>query len=184
LNLSAVLLAALATGCLTSAFAVGGAGVATLAPALLGAMWVAILLWRPRTPVHGLFLFMALGAAGLAAAQGHTILSLAATTASLFAWDAASVRRILAALPPLAYRRIAPHYVAHAAATAGVAFAVPLLAIAVRPTLGFPAALGLSLGILALLGLALWQSGRVASFSHPQDANANNPATKRDADDR
>jgi hypothetical protein len=184
LNLAAALLAALATGCLTTAFAVGGAGVATLAPALLGAMWVAILLWRPRAPVHGLFLFMALGAAGLEAAQGHTILSLAATTASLFAWDAASVRRILAALPPLAYRRIVPHYVAHAAATAGVAFAVPLLAIAVRPTLGFPAALGLSLGILALLGLALWQSGRLASFSHPQDTDAGKSATKRDADGR
>jgi hypothetical protein len=184
LNLAAVLLAALTTGCLTSAFAVGGAGVATLVPALLGAMWVAVLLWRPRTPVHGLFLFMALGAAGLAAAQGHTILSLAATTASLFAWDAASVRRILSVLPSLAYRRIAPHYVAHAAATAGVAFAVPLLAIAVRPTLGFPAALGLSLGILALLGLALWQSGRVASFSHPQGADAGKSTTKRDAGDR
>ena len=184
MNLAAALLAALATGCLTSALAADGARAATLAPALLGAMWVAILLWRPKTPVHGLFLFTALGAAGLAATQGHTILSLAATTASLFAWDAASVRRILAVLPPLAYRRIAPHYVAHAAATAAVAFAVPLLAIAVRPTLGFPAAFGLSLGILALLGLALWQSARVAAFSHPQDADADKSATKRDADGR
>jgi hypothetical protein len=61
---------------------------------------------------------------------------------------------------------------------------VPLLAIAVRPTLGFPAALGLSLGILALLGLALWQSGRLASFSHPQDTDAGKSATKRDADGR
>jgi hypothetical protein len=184
LNLAAVLLAALAAGCLTSAFAVGGAGVAALAPALLGAVWVAILLWRPRTPVHGLFLFMALGAAGLAAARGHTILALAATTASLFAWDAASVRRILAVLPPLAYRRITPHYVVHAVTTAGVAFAVPLLAIAGRPALGFPAALGLSLGILALLGLTLWQSARVASLSHSQDAPADESATKRDAGDR
>ncbi|MEI6171009.1 MAG: hypothetical protein WCQ45_00820 [bacterium] len=184
MNLAAILLAALATGCLTTAFAVGGAGIAAFAPTLLGAVWVAVLLWRPWTPVHGLFLFMALGAAGLAAAQGHGSLALAATTASLFAWDAASVRRILAVLPPPAYRRIAPHYVAHAVTTAGVAFAVPLLAIAVRPALGFPTALGLSLGILALLGLALWQSGRVASFSHPQDADPGKSATKRDAGDR
>jgi hypothetical protein len=184
LNLSAALLAALATGCLTTAFALGGAGIAALAPALLGAMWVAILLWRPKTPVHGLFLFMALGAAGLTAVQGHGTLALAATTASLFAWDAASVRRILAVLPPLAYRRIAPHYVAHAVTTAGVAFAVPLLAIAVRPALGFPAALGLSLGILALLGVALWQSARVAALSHPQDAQADTSAAKEDAGDR
>jgi hypothetical protein len=184
LNLAAILLATLAAGCLTTAFAVGGAGIAALAPTLLGAVWVAVLLWRPRTPVHGLFLFMALGAAGLAAAQGHGLLALATTTASLFAWDAASVRRILAVLPPPAYRRIAPHYVAHAVTTAGVAFAVPLLAIAVRPALGFPAALGLSLGILALLGLALWQSARVASLSHPRDAQADESVAKEDAGDR
>lgn len=184
MNLAAVLLAALAAGCLTSAFGVGGAGVATLAPALLGAVWVATLLWRPRTPVHGLFLFMALGAAGLAAARGHTILALAATTASLFAWDAASVRRILSVLPPVAYRQIAPRYIAQAAATAGVAFAVPLLAFAIRPTLGFPAAFGLSLGLLAVLGVALWQSARVAAFSRPQDADADRSATHEDADSR
>jgi hypothetical protein len=65
-----------------------------------------------------------------------------------------------------------------------VAFAVPLLAFAIRPTLGFPAALGLSLGLLAVLGVALWQSARVASLSHPQDADAGRSATKRDAGDR
>jgi hypothetical protein len=182
LNLAAALLAALATGCLTTALAVDGAGIAALAPALLGAVWVAVLLWRPATPVHGLFLFVALGAAGLAATQGHSILALAATTASLFAWDAASVRRILGVLPPPAYRRIAPLYLVQAAATAGAAFTVPLVAIAVRPALGFPAALGLSLSILALLGLALWQSARVASLSHPRanPGGADNSSTKKD----
>ncbi len=181
MNLSAASLALLAAGCLTAGFLLGAVHVAAILSGVFGALWAAVLTWCPGMPVHGLFLCVTLGAAGLLAVQGHPILALGAGTAALFAWDVASVRRMLVVLPPATKRRIAPYYLTQAAITAAAAVAVPLLAVAVRPALSFPVAFGLLLGILALLGLSMWQSARVARGSGHDGPEAQEPSSKREA---
>jgi hypothetical protein len=184
LNCLAAALAILATGCLVAGLSVENFRTAAFLAGAAGAAWVAILAWRPRTPTHGLFLCAALGAAGLVAARGHSALALAGTTAALFAWDAVSVGRLLAALPATARRKMTPHYLAQAALTAGAVFGVPLLALAVRPSLSFPGAFGLLLGTLFLMGLALWQSGRLGRGSLDEEASAANAASPKERGER
>lgn len=133
--------------------------------AVAGAAWIAVLAFRPKAPIHGLFLFLTLAAAGAAAVQGRLLLGLVACTTGLFAWDAATMQRFFSQLPPRGRRSAASRYAAHALATAAVALGVPSIALVIRPRLGFPVALGLSLGAIAALGVALWLIGRVFSAS-------------------
>lgn len=154
---------AVSAGAFTAlALAMGGAApyVSGMA-ALLGAAWVAVLVFRPKTPVHGLFLFLGLAGAGAAAVRGQIPLGLLACTAALFAWDSTAMQRFFSELPPRGRRAAEARYAIHAAATAIVALAIPGLALVVRPRLGFPAALGLAMAATLALAVALWQVGRV-----------------------
>jgi hypothetical protein len=183
LNGLAAILAATATVSLTLAFSLRGPWYEPFVAALLGAVWVAVLFLRPRTPVHGLFLFLALAAAGIAAARGDALLALAACTGALFAWDAATMHRLFSTLPAQGRRRITARYAAQSLGTAAVALSLALLGLVARPAIGFPAALGVSLAVLALLAVALWQSGRIADAASTAPAAAEPGEGKEDADD-
>ncbi len=149
---------------------------APLSASLLGALWATLLATRPQHAPSGLFLVLTLGGCGLAAVRGAEALSLLAATGALFAWDAATMRRVLVSLPPSPRRRAAARYATQSLATASAALAIPLLGSLLRPALGFPVALGLSLALLTLLALALWQSRRASEA--PEQ-----PATTADADE-
>ncbi len=160
-----IILAAASSGFIALGLAWSGPIVEALIAAAAGAVWVAVLLFRPKTPVHGLFLFLGLAGAAIAAARGQVLLALAGCTLCLFAWDAVTVQRLFSALPPHGRRKVASRYTAQALLTAAVALAAPAVGVLARPAIGFPAALGLSLAVLALLGIALWQAGRAARHS-------------------
>ncbi len=161
MSAAGIVLAAVSSGLLGLAFAASGPFYEPLAAALAGALWVAVLAVRPKTPVHGFFLFLALAGAAIVAVRGDVLLALAGSTSALFAWDAVTMQRLFSSLPPGGRRRIAARYALQALGTAAVALGAPAVGLLVRPVLGFPAALGLALAMLALLGVALWQSGRV-----------------------
>lgn len=161
MSTAGIVLAVVSSGLLGLAFAASGPFYEPLAAALAGALWVVVLIARPKTPVHGLFLFLALAGAAIVAVRGDILLALAASTSALFAWDAVTMQRLFSTLPPGGRRRITTRYALQALGTATVALGAPAVGILVRPVLGFPAALGLALAMLALLGVALWQSGRV-----------------------
>jgi len=163
-----VVLAAAAGAFEALAFALTGAApyVPALA-ALAGVVWALVLVLRPRTPVHGLFLFLALSGAGASAVRGQTLLGLVACTTSLFAWDLATMHRLFVQLPPRSRRGAVSRYIVHALATAAVALGIPAAAFIARPRLGFPAVLGLALAAIVSLAVALWQIGR--TFHMPRD---------------
>lgn len=161
MSAASVVLAAISSGLLGLALAARGPFYEPLAVALAGALWVAILIARPKTPVHGLFLFLSLAGAAIVGVRGDVLLAIVALTSALFAWDAVTMQRLLSPLPRDGRRRITARYALQALGTAAVALGAPAVGILVRPVLGFPAALGLALAMLALLGVALWQSGRV-----------------------
>ncbi len=176
----AIILAAASGGFGALALALSGARpyVSAIA-AVAGAAWVAVLVLRPKAPVHGLFLFIALAAAGAAAMRGQLLLGLVACTTGLFAWDAATMQRLFRQLPPHGRRSAASRYAVHSLATAAVALGIPSIALVIRPQLGFPAALGLSLAAIATLGVALWQTGRVFGASNgPRDGSATEDAAE------
>ena len=104
--------------------------------------------------------------------RGDVFLALVASTSALFAWDAVTMQRLLSALPRGGRRRITARYALQALGTAAVALGAPAVGILVRPVLGFPAALGLALAMLALLGVALWQSGRVGRTAEEAEERA------------
>jgi hypothetical protein len=162
-NAVALVLAGLSSLSLSLAFARTGPFYEPMLAALLGAIWVLILAVRPRMPAHGLFLFLGLAAAGITAARGSTLLGLAAATATLFAWDAITMHRLILDLPPHGRHRIARRYALQALSTAAAAFALAAGGLVIHPTLGFPAALGTALGVLVLLAIAMWQSARMAN---------------------
>jgi hypothetical protein len=161
LSAAAIVLAAVSSSLLGLALATTGPFYEPLTAAVLGASWVAVLVARPKTPVHGLLLFSALVGSGIVAVRGSVLLALAASTAALFAWDAVTMQRLFSTLPAAGRRRITRRYGLQALGTAAVALAAAAIGLLLRPKVGFPAALGLSLAVLALLGIALWQSGHV-----------------------
>lgn len=141
-----------------------------LVAAAAGAVWVAVLLFRPKTPVHGLFLFLGLAGTGIAAVRGQVLLGLAGCTLCLFAWDAVTVQHLFSILPPRGRRKVASRYAAQALLTAAVALAAPAIGVLVHPAIGFPVALGLCLAALSLLGVALWQGARVGRRASDETA--------------
>ncbi len=100
LSAAGIVLAAVSSGLLGLAFAASGPFYEPLAAALAGALWVVVLIARPKTPVHGLFLFLALAGAAIVAVRGDILLALAASTSALFAWDAVTMQRLFSTLPP------------------------------------------------------------------------------------
>lgn len=135
---------------------------APLAATAVGLAWVGVHALRPRAPVHGLFFVLALAGAGVAARDGtdSTLLGLGIVSLVLVAWDLATMRRTLLQLPARLKGLWGRRYALQSVAVASLGVALSIVGLIVRPHIGFPAALGLSLSIVTLLILTLWQSGR------------------------
>lgn len=157
---------------------------APLIAAVIGAGWAYLHAWRPRTPFHGLFFALAVVGACLAARGDRTLLALGILTLALVAWDLAAMRRILLRLPRRTENRWGRRYALQSGLVGILGFAVAVVGLLLRPRLGFPAALGLSMTIVVLLILALWQSARVASRAPRHRSDVDDPATKNDAGGR
>lgn len=133
---------------------------AALAAGALGLGWMCLHALRPSSALHGSFFVLALAGAGFAASSSGAVLGLVIVCLALVGWDLGGVRRLLLHLPRRAEGRWGLRYALQSSAIGALGLALGLVGLLVRPRIGFPAALGLSLTIVTLLALALWQSGR------------------------
>ncbi len=173
------------SGCAYGLLAVGIAlqqlpWYAPLAAAGAGLAWIVVHAVRPRWPVHDLFFGFALAGACLVARGGtaNALVGLAIASLALVAWDLAAMRRTLVALPRATRRLWGRRYAPQSAAVAALGLALGGIGLVVRPRINFPVALVLSLAIVTLLVLALWQSGRFRGEPRPASDDEEGKPTK------
>jgi hypothetical protein len=129
---------------------------ALLASTILGAAWVALTIWRPRSRLSDLGLWTSVGVSAFLAYAGPRVLPLIAVTVILLAWDSATQGRILAQFAPGRRVPFPPRYIASLGA---LIIAAPLLGLAgawLPLRLPFPALLALLIAVLGTAAVVLW----------------------------
>lgn len=175
-----VVLSAGAYGLLAAGLALHFAWYAPFAAAVAGLAWIGAHALRPRWPLHGVFFGLALAGACFVVRGGtaNALVGLAAVSLALVAWDLAMMRRNLLLLPRATRRLWGRRYAPQSAAVAALGLALGGIGLVVRPRINFPVALVLSLAIVTLLVLALWQSGRFRGEPRPASDDEEGKPTK------